>query len=103
MIPVKLSPIEEARAGISNALSFTGISLKSGALDDHSIELIDQAEAIMREVLNNIAKPELPVEFGYHLCNAINELEACQRLSTGILKSSVFTAAAALEKIRGDL
>lgn len=102
MDEVKLLPIAEAKSGILNALSFTGLALKSGALDDHSIELIDQAEAIMQMVLDNLQKQELPPEFGYHMANAVNELQACTKLCTGNLQASVFDLSAAVEKLRGD-
>ena len=98
----KLSPMETAVASIRNALEFTAISLKSGALDDHGIELIDQAEAIMRVVLGNLQKQELPPEFGYHMANAVNELQACTKLCSGKLQASVFDLSAAAEKLRGE-
>ena len=102
MIPVKLSPMEEASAGINNAMHYTGLVLKSGALDDASIELIDQAEAIMKMVLSNLQKEPLPPEFGYHMANAVNELQACTKLCTGSLQTAVFDLSAAVEKLRGE-
>lgn len=102
MTTTKLSPMEEARAGINNALRYTGLALKSGALDDGSIELIDQAEAIIQMVLDNLQKQELPPEFSYHMANAVNELQACTKLCSGKLQASVFDLSAAVEKLRGE-
>ena len=99
---IPTTPLEDAVSGIKNALGFTALSLKSGALDDHSIELIDQAEAIMRVVLGNLQKQELPPEFGYHMANAVNELQACTKLCSGKLQASVFDLASAVEKLRGE-
>ena len=92
-----------AETSIRNSLMFLELALKNEDLSGHAVELLDQAQAIMQAALESLQVKPLPAEFGYHSCNAINELEACQRLSTGILKSSVFNATAALEKIRGDL
>lgn len=99
---IPTTPREDAISGIKNAISFTKLSLKSGALDDHSIELIDQAEAIMRVVLGNLQKQELPPEFSYHMANAVNELQACTKLCTGNLQVAVFDLSVAVEKLRGD-
>lgn len=92
-----------AETSIRNSLMFLELALRNEDLSGHAAELLDQAQAVMQAAIESLHVQPLPVEFGYHLCNAINELEACQRLSTGILKSSVFNATAALEKIRGDL
>lgn len=96
----KLSPMETAVAGIRNALEFTAMSLKSGALDDHSIELIDQAEAIMRVVLGNLQKQELPPEVSHRLANVVNELEACQKICGGEIKTAVYDLSVAAERLR---
>lgn len=105
-----------AETSIRNSLMFLDLALKNDDLSSHAVELLDQANAIMQAALDHL-EPEdatqaakdlyysrpVPAEMDYRLSSAINELEICQRLSTGILKSSVFNAAAALEKIRGDL
>ncbi len=96
------SILEIAIANIRNAMIFTVRASRSGALDDHSIELMDQAEAIMQVVLGNLQKPELPPEFGYHMANAVNELQACTKLCSGKLQASVFDLASAVEKLRGE-
>lgn len=96
------TPRSEAATGIRNARSFLQISIKSGALDDQSIELLDQAEANMQLVLDNLQKQDLPPEFGYHMANAVNELQACTKLCSGKLQESVFDLSAAVEKLRGE-
>lgn len=96
------TPKESAAAGIRNAMSFTEVAIKSGAISGHNLELIDQANAIMQAVLDNMDKQELPSEFGYHMANAVNELEACQRICSGKLQASVFDLASAVEKLRGE-
>lgn len=97
-----LSPAEEAETGLRNAKRFTQLAIKSGALDDASIELIDQAEAIMQMVLDNLQKESLPPEFSYHMANAVNELQACTKLCSGKLQASVFDLSSAVEKLRGE-
>lgn len=96
------TPRDEAITGLHNAKRFTQRAIKSGALDDHSIELIDQAEAIMQMVLDNLKKQDLPPEFSYHMANAVNELQACTKLCSGKLQESVFDLSAAVEKLRGE-
>lgn len=96
------TPRSEAVTALFNAKSFTQLAIKSGALDDNSIELLDQAEAIMQMVRDNLYKQKLPAEFGYHMANAVNELQACTKLCTGTLQTAVFDLSAAVEKLRGD-
>ena len=96
------TPKESAAAGIRNAMSFTDVAIKSGAISGHNLELIDQASAIMQAVLDNLDKQELPPEFGYHMANAVNELEACQKLCSGKLHKAVFDASVAVERIRDE-
>ena len=100
--PTPTASRECAASCIKNALVLTALSIKSGALDDHSLELMDQAEAIMKMVLDNLQKQPLPPEFGYHMANAVNELQACTKLCSGKLQESVFDLSAAIEKLRGD-
>lgn len=102
MLLSKMTPTEAAAASLRNAKSYTQQALKSDALDDASIELIDQAEAIMKMVLDNLQKEPLPPEFGYHMANAVNELQACTKLCSGKLQASVFDLSAAVEKLRGE-
>ena len=100
--PTPTASRECAASCIKNALVLTALSIKSGALDDHSLELIDQAEATMQMVLDNLQKQNLPPEFGYHMANAVNELQACTKLCTGNLQASVFDLSVAVEKLRGE-
>lgn len=96
------TPKESAAAGVRNAISFADLAIKSGALDGNNLELIDQAGAIMQAVLDNLDRQELPAEFGFHIANAVNELEACQKLCSGKLHKAVFDVSAAVERIRDD-
>lgn len=96
------TPKESAEAGIRNAMSFTELAIKSGAIGGHNMDLIDQANAIMQAVLDNLDKQELPAEFSYHMANAVNELEACQKLCSGKLHKAVFDVSAAVERIRDE-
>ena len=94
------TPRSEAVTALFNAKSFTQLAIKSGALDDSSIELLDQAEAIMQMVRDNLYKQKLPPEFSYHLANAVNELEACQGLCDGEIKTAVYDLSVATERLR---
>lgn len=100
--PTPTASRECAASCIKTALVLTALSIKSGDLDDHSLELIDQAEAIMQMVLDNLQKQPLPPEFGYHMANAVNELEACQKLCSGKLHKAVFDVSVAVERIRDE-
>lgn len=101
---IQTSPLGDSITGIKNALSFTALSLKSGALDERNAALVDQAEAILKTALDNLKEQQpLPPEFGFHLVTAINELERCQKLCSGNLRDSVFDVTVRLETIRGDL
>lgn len=97
---IPTTPLENAVTGIKIALGFTKVSLKSGALDDNSIELIDQAEAIMRVVLGNLEKQPVPAEVSHRLANVVNELEACQKLCVGEIKTAVYDLSVATERLR---
>lgn len=97
---IPTTPLEDAVTGIKNAISFTKLSLKSGALDDHSIELIDQAEAIMRVVLDNLEKQPVPAEVSHRLANVVNELCACEKLCNGEIKTAVYDLSVAAERLR---
>lgn len=100
--PVEMTAQEAAAANLRNAMTYAQRALKTGALNDHSIELIDQAEAIMQMVLDNLQRQDLPPEFSYHMANAVNELQACTKLCSGKLQASVFDLSAAVEKLRGE-
>lgn len=95
-----LTPQQAAAASLRNAKSYTQQALKSGALDDASIELIDQAEAIMKMVLDNLQKQAVPAEVSHRLANVVNELCACEKLCNGEIKTAVYDLSVATERLR---
>lgn len=97
---VEMTPAEQAAASLRNAKSYTQQALKTGALDDASIELIDQAEAIMQMVLDNLQKQPVPAEVSHRLANVVNELCACEKLCNGEIKTAVYDLSVATERLR---
>lgn len=92
----------EAIKSMQCALLNLSIASKSN-IDDQSVELLDQASAIINAAIELNRLPELPPEFGFHLVTAINELERCQKLCSGQLHNAVFEIAAKLENIRAEI
>lgn len=92
----------EAIKSMQCALLNISIDSKSN-IDDQSVELLDQASAIINAAIELNKLPELPPEFGFHLVTAINELERCQKLCSGQLHNAVFEITAKLENIRAEI
>lgn len=93
------TPKESAEAGIRNAMSFTELAIKSGAIIGHNLELIDQANAIMQAVLDNLDSQPVPVEVSHRLANVVNELCACEKLCGGEIKTAVYDLSVATERL----
>lgn len=92
----------EAVKSMQCALLNLSIASKSN-IDDQSVELLDQASALINAAIELNKLPELPPEFGFHLVTAINQLERCQKLCSGQLHNAVFEITARLEHIWGEL
>lgn len=97
---LNMTSAERAAASLRNAKSAMQMAIKTGAINQNGIEAIDQAEALMQMVLDNLQKQAVPAEVSHRLANVVNELCACEKLCNGEIKAAVYDLSVATERLR---